>query len=77
MSATEEKTATGNGHRGGVLTRRERDRIECLTRRLQHLDARVTRRREAGFPEESCNFDIREAVALRWAIEVITGEAVP
>lgn len=63
-----EETAIANGHRGGVLTRREIDRIECLTRRLQHLDERIARRRAEGFKDEHINFDLREAVALRWAI---------
>lgn len=66
-----------NGFRAGVLSRQERNRIGVLTRRLQHLDARIARRRDAGFPDDKINYDLSEACALRWAIEAITGEAAP
>jgi hypothetical protein len=65
-----------NGFRGGALTSRERDRIDCLTRRLQHLEARIKRRLVAGLREDQVNFDRQEASALRWAIEAITGKPV-
>lgn len=48
-------------------------------RRLQFLEKRVARSLEAGASAANArlNYNRQEASALRWAIETITGEAVP
>lgn len=62
-----------NGVRAGVLTRKERDRVATLCRRVRFLDDRAARRSS----DLASGHDRREGSALRWAIEIITGEGVP
>jgi hypothetical protein len=66
-----------NGIRFGVLNRKEAERVQCLLRRVRHLEARIARRLAEGAHGDQVGFDRSEASALRWAIETITGEAVP
>lgn len=78
MSATDtnDDGFVSNGFRGGVLTRKEEERIECLKRRLKFLEKLIERSIDAGAKNKRLDYNRHEASSLRWAIEAITGKPV-
>lgn len=63
-----------NGLRCGVLTRKERDRVERLIGRIRHLEDRLARRIGADSKRKNADDRVKSEIsALRWAVAIITG----